>query len=112
MKYISLLLVFSLFLIGCESHTYDDISGFSTTPNYNKHIKPIMENNCVSCHNPTYGQFPNLTNYDEVKDATLNGNVACRVDASCGAIMPQAGKMASPSILMIQYWKNTNCPEN
>jgi len=115
MKKILILSALAIALNGCDSHTYDDIIGYTDNPTYTQNIKPVMESNCVSCHQPSY-QGDNaglyLTNYAEVQDATMNGNVACRVDASCGNIMPVAGKMPAPIVKMIQVWKANGCPEN
>ena len=58
-----LLVVFSAFVISCESNTYEQISGVVTNPTYQAKVKGIMANNCTSCHNPTYDQSPYLESY-------------------------------------------------
>ncbi len=103
----------ALFFISCESATYQEVSVATTDPTYNAHIKPVIENNCVSCHNPDYGQEPYLLTYEAVKDETLNGDLLCRIDdQSCGSVMPTTGRMPQAKIDLIRYWKEDGCPEN
>ena len=99
-----LLVVFSAFGVSCESNTYEQISGVVANPTYNANVKGIMANNCTSCHNPDYDQSPYLQTYTDVKDACKNRNLLCRIDGSCGAIMPVAGKMPQASITIIKKW--------
>jgi hypothetical protein len=66
---------------------------------------------CTGCHSAG-GQFPNLTSYSLVKNATQNGTLLCRLDASCGNIMPQSGPLPQATITMINTWATNNFPEN
>jgi len=103
MKKIVLLMVASIaFLTSCESRTYEDISLAVSNPTYVANVKPVIDANCTGCHNG--GTFPSLTNYTEVKDATQNGRLLCRIDGSCGSIMPPSGQMPSGTISMINLW--------
>lgn len=102
-----------LIFISCESNTYEEISKSNidfvkdTNPTYDKNVSQIISSNCVSCHQPgTVNQFPYLRNYNEVKEAVANGDVLCRIEGSCGNIMPQSGKMPQQNIDIIKLWKD------
>ena len=101
---IILILTIGLTIISCESNTYEEISGVVANPTYTKNIQPIINSNCVSCHSAG-GNYPELTDYAKVKDQCINGLVLCRIDGtSCGAIMPQGGKMPQVTVDLIKKW--------
>ena len=108
----------STLLLSCESKTYDDVAVTTMTPTYNNDIKTIIDNNCVSCHKAG-GEDEGylLDTYDAVKLATqtdINNDgstVLCRIDASCGNVMPKSGKMEKSKIKLIQLWAKNNCPQ-
>ncbi|WP_269225816.1 hypothetical protein [Flavobacterium eburneipallidum] len=109
MKTIKLLLfVCTSFLVSCTSRTYEDISEqeVSTSPTYSANIEAVIKTNCTSCHS-VGGQFPALTTYAQVKDATQNGNLICRIDQTqaCGSVMPRSGAMPRQTIDMIILWQ-------
>jgi hypothetical protein len=82
---------------------------FNISLNYNN-IKPIVQANCVACHS-VGNQYPNLENFAEVKDAVMNGNLFCRIDSSCGPIMPPQGSLPKITIDMIKSWATANFPQ-
>jgi hypothetical protein len=108
MKTLKITLLISLalgsFLFSCESNTYDEIAGVVENPTYAANVKGIMEDKCNSCHNPEYGQEPYLQTYALVKDACENGSLLCKIDGTCGSIMPTEGKMPKARIAIIQNW--------
>ena len=108
---IVLVTICGLFLISCESTTIQDVSGVVTNPTYNANINGVMSAKCTGCH-AGGNQYPNLETYSEVKDASLNGNLLCRLDASCGNIMPQSGRLPQATINMITTWAALNYKEN
>ena len=108
---IVLLVMSVLFLVSCESTTVQDLSTVVVNPTYNANIKPIMTSKCTSCHGGG-GLNPNLTSYSLVKDACENGNLLCRLDATCGNIMPQSGRLPQATIDMINMWADLNYREN
>jgi hypothetical protein len=108
---IVLLAISGLFLVSCESTTVQDISAVVTDPTYIAHIAPVMAAKCTSCHS-NGDESPNLETYLEVKDAVQNGALLCRLDASCGRIMPQEGALPTATITMINNWAINNFPEN
>ncbi len=108
MKTLKITLIISclcgLFFVSCDSNTYEEIAGVVENPTYNANVKGIMEDKCNSCHNPDYGQEPYLQTYALVKDACENGTLLCKIDGSCGSIMPTSGKMPKARIDIIQNW--------
>jgi hypothetical protein len=97
-------LAVSSFLFSCDSNTYEEIAGVVDNPTYEANVRGIMEDKCNSCHNPDYGQEPYLQTYAMVRDACENGSLLCKIDGSCGAIMPTNGKMPKARIDIIENW--------
>jgi hypothetical protein len=107
-----ILAISSLFLVSCESNTIQDISAVITDPTYTSHIAPVMSAKCTSCH-AGGNEYPNLETYSEVKDATQNGALLCRLVGTCGGeIMPPQGSLPQATINMINTWATNNFPEN
>ena len=106
---IMLFFISLMVIISCESNTYSELELLSENPTYVANIKPLITENCISCH-ANGQQYPNLETYAEVKDACLNGNVICRIDTqSCGSVMPQSGKMPQSKINSIKLWISQGC---
>lgn len=111
-----------LFLIGisltaCTTDSVSDLTEPNSVENisYLNDIKPIIDNNCVSCHgNPTNFGAPNsLTTYENVKASVLNNliNRISRIEGSSGA-MPLGGpRLSQNEINTIIDWQNANFPE-
>jgi hypothetical protein len=112
MKKISILILLMsvLVFVSCDSSATQDISAVVENPTYNENIAPIMQSKCVSCHSGG-DQSPNLETYNEVKEATLNGTVICRIEDSCGEVMPPSGILPSAKIAMINNWVTDGCPQ-
>lgn len=106
---IFLILISVSFFASCESNTVQELSVVSTSPTYGTNIKPVVTASCIECHSSGY-QFPNLETYDQVVEATKNGNLLCRINGTCGSIMPASGKLPQATIDMIQLWKTNNYP--
>jgi hypothetical protein len=101
---IFLMLLCTVFIVSCESNTYNEISKQTGNPTYVADIEYIIEYNCTSCH---YGanQYPNMETYEGVKNACINVNLVCRIESeSCGERMPQGGKLPQPDIDLIKLW--------
>lgn len=95
----------------CESSTYEEISGEIANPTYTFSVKPIVANNCLSCHSLAGGQSPTMETYTQFREATETGNVICRIDdQSCGAVMPQSGRMPQVNISTIKKWAANGFP--
>ncbi len=61
----------SISVISCMNDTYEGLAGPpKTVVSYETDVKPIMQKNCVVCHNAADGieNDAPLTTYDEVKE--------------------------------------------
>jgi hypothetical protein len=112
LKIIIVVLIAGLIGFSCETQTYDEISGEEVAnPTYTTNVKPIIENNCLSCHSLAGGEIPTMETYSQVRDAAENGNMICRIDdQSCGAVMPQSGRMPQTRINTIKKWTANGFP--
>lgn len=99
------------FLVSCESSTVQDISVAVKNPTYNANVREVMTSKCTGCHS-NGNQFPNLQTYLEVKDAAEIGSLLCKLEATCGGIMPPEGSLPQATITMINKWATNNYPEN
>lgn len=93
----------------CDSTTYQNISAVVTDPTYSKNVQLVISAKCIGCHSGGK-YYPNLENYDQVKEATIGGNLLCRIKGECGEIMPTSGKMPQATIDMIQLWATNDYP--
>lgn len=109
MKKIKIILTLTLtgiIYLSCDSTTTQDLSPVVSNPTYTTNVAPIMNANCVSCHSGG-NQFPDLDTYDAVKsaaDGTNSNALLCRLDATCGAVMPPSGALPSATVNMIKLW--------
>ncbi|MGG5210823.1 hypothetical protein ACQWU4_18035 [Chryseobacterium sp. MIQD13] len=116
MKKIIYILAGLVFLISCESRTYEEIS--DNTPvieqvKYAKDIKPIIDANCIACHSPGgSASFQPWTSYDQVKNNI--DNILDRIQRSNGdpEKMPQGGSLSQTQINIFIKWKADGLAEN
>lgn len=99
--------------ISCESRTYEEISDntpVAATVKYTANIKPIMDANCLSCHDAT--SFKPLTNYSQVK-ANID-QIIDRIQRPNGdpQKMPQGSSLSQIQISTIVKWKTDGLLEN
>lgn len=105
--YLYLSIVITLLLTSCTSRTIQEIEPplpSGTTITYNANIHKIFEAKCTGCH-AGGSENPNLETFAEVKEATKNGQVICRINGNCGDVMPQSGKMSQQTIDLIELWR-------
>jgi uncharacterized membrane protein len=111
LKFIFILMITFYVGFSCDSSTYYQISGEVANPTYTSNVKPVIENNCLSCHSAAGAQYPIMETYVQLRDATEIGAVICRIDdQSCGAVMPQSGRMPQTSINTIKKWAANGYP--
>ena len=108
-KLILIVLVGCISFVSCESNTTQDLEAKVALPTYNNDISPVIAAKCTGCHSGG-NQYPDLDTYATFKEACANGNVLCRLDASCGNIMPQDGPLPQATIDMIKTWATNNYP--
>ncbi len=78
-------------------------------PSFSECVKPIIENNCVSCH--SYGGdagFLLLTDYDLIKLACEQNNLLNSIKTT----MPKSGLMPAENINIIEKWFLNGAPNN
>jgi hypothetical protein len=110
-KIIILILITCYVGSSCETSTYDEISGEVANPTYTANVKSIITSNCLGCHSNAAGQYPTMETFVQVRDATEYGKVICRIDdQSCGAVMPQSGRMPQTNINTIKKWAANGYP--
>ncbi|MGB0369468.1 MAG: c-type cytochrome domain-containing protein [Flavobacteriales bacterium] len=114
-----LVLLASAFFSGCDvceecenpiiDTIYDTIYVNPPLPDtitYNGHIAAITNNYCITCHG---GTVPSagfaLETFNQVKDATQNGNVITRINDADGP-MPPSGLISAADRALIQEWAN------
>lgn len=108
--------VFILSIVLFSSCTSDSTSDLleevdTTQVRYSTHIKPIIDNNCLSCHSsPPVNYAPMaLTTYDAVKTYVQNGTLVDRISRNQGEseMMPLGGtRLPQQSIDLIVEWGN------
>jgi hypothetical protein len=100
-----------LFCISCSNNSEDDLIEpiVLNTTKYTQNVKPIIDNNCISCHGatPSNGAPMSLVTYAQVKDAVQNRGLLDRISKSQGApgMMPSQGaRLPQPIIDLIVDW--------
>lgn len=109
-------------LPSCYYDVEQELYGTSSSSNcdsikgvYNLEIKPLIENQCQSCHNNGFMQGGiNLEGYENTKSVTLNGKLLQSIKHETGiSPMPQgAPKLNNCDILKVSMWKNQGAPNN
>jgi hypothetical protein len=101
----------SFLLLSCTNDSTRDLIAvdLNETITYNEHIKPIIDANCISCHNqpPINGAPMSLLTYQEVKLATQEMELISRVSLPEGnsLLMPVGGpRLPQPLIDVLEKW--------
>ncbi|HEX4374323.1 MAG TPA: hypothetical protein VHZ50_13565 [Puia sp.] len=110
------------FLIACTKQNEQALINQSgvlpcdtTNMSYANDITPILENNCVSCHNTTQSNDGViLTDYNDVLTQVNNGNLVNVIEHNPGyPEMPQGlPQLPSCTINKIVAWVNRGAPNN
>lgn len=101
----------TLIIVGCSSSTFEEIGEETIIEGpvtFNANVKAIIDENCVSCHNPTgVASFRPYTTYEDVRNAVLETNLLERIQLQNGDpdIMPQTGRMPQNKIDVILQWE-------
>lgn len=102
-KYLkSLILIISCVIASsCENYVEDDFQSLEQDcdPNtsFVNQIKPIIDNNCISCHNGN--QFPDLRTYSGVSN-----NAEIVKEQVVNRTMPIGGSLTNEEIDLITCW--------
>lgn len=105
--------------VSCEYHSTDDLvmpveSGDAVR--YATNVRPIIENNCYTCHGPTpiMGAPMSLTSYALLRQAVEERGLIGRISLPDGHadLMPLGGpRLPQPSIDRIVKWQQDGFPE-
>lgn len=105
------LTVGGMLLVACTNDSPDDLLGeeITGTVTYVVNVKPIITNNCLSCHTapPVNGAPMQLTTYEDVKNAVLNRGLINRISRQNGenGLMPLGGpRMPQHNIDVLNQW--------
>jgi hypothetical protein len=112
----------SFFVISCtkqDEQALIDQSGIppcdTSNMSYSTDIVPILENNCVSCHNPVQNNLGViLTNYSDVLTQVNNGHLVNVIEHNPGYPQMPFGLPQLPSCTIneIVDWVNRGAPNN
>lgn len=90
--------------------------GKPAAPTYTKSVKPILDKNCISCHQGDWAQGGlKLDSAEGIKKGSKSGQVVVakssgksllfqRVNGDKGRIMPPAGKLKEADLKIIKAW--------
>ena len=93
---ISILLI-TLFL-SCKNNV-EEVYDCAEVISYTQTIRPIIDNNCMECHNGEDNSIPNWTTYQEIK------SYASKIqELTFERIMPKEGSLTSNEIETIYCW--------
>jgi mono/diheme cytochrome c family protein len=116
MKKLIYLLPVLIFMVSCDSRTYEEISDKTPVPDqvrYAVEIKPIVDANCIGCHAPGgSASYKPLTNYNEVK---INiASILDRIQRPNGdpQKMPKGGSLSPTQIAIFIKWNTDGLIEN
>lgn len=110
-----MILFLSILFVSCSSSSDEPTPTpppNNQTTTYNGHVKTIIDNNCVSCHDASTPEagLP-LTTYSQVKSAVLNNGLISRINNTSNP-MPQTGLMSQTNRSTIADWQADGLLEN
>ena len=115
MKKVTFISLTFISLVSCTNHSEDDLTEpiILGTTRYTTDVKPIIDNNCISCHadTPQFGAPMPLTTLEAVKEAIINRNLIGKISRPDGApgLMPYGGpRLPQNSIDKIVDWRDSN----
>lgn len=82
------------------------------TVTFTKHILPIFNSECTSCHSTSGGQSPDLSDYNLIKTQVDGGRIKARMIDGSPSFMPTAGRLPDNQINLIQCWLDAGAPNN
>ena len=98
-----------------ESELYPNLECDSTHVTFSGRIKPLIENQCESCHSgtsPSGGLL--LAGHEAISDAALAGSLLARISLEEGnpLLMPPSGALGACDIAAISQWIDDGAPAN
>ena len=109
-------LLLGITMASCESSTYDEVSNGEVPTEkitYTKHVKPIMEAKCTSCHSTGGSESSRPLNTYQQVSGSIN-QIIDRIQRPAGdpLRMPQGGTMSATDIATIVKWKEDGLLQN
>jgi hypothetical protein len=112
MKKLNLILLAVMTIIySCSNDSTNDlVSPVPDNISYSKDVKPIVDANCIPCHNnpPVNGAPMSLLTKLQIQDAIVNRGLIDRISRDQGApgMMPNGGtRLPQNSIDIIKKWQ-------
>ncbi|MBR9915042.1 MAG: hypothetical protein GYB32_09500 [Algicola sp.] len=112
MKNILVLIIIGMIGQACTNASEDDLIDATPLPTsitYEAHVKPIIDNNCISCHNdpPVNGAPMALTAYEDVKNAIETRGLIERISSEDQSfLMPFGGPRLPQNLIdLVVQWE-------
>jgi uncharacterized membrane protein len=77
------------------------------TVTYSLSVKPIIDANCIQCHNASVGQFPNLDSY-----SVTSARASSILEQVESRRMPIGATLTTAEIAAIKCWVNSGALNN
>ena len=112
-----LIFLFGIVLLtSCSNNSTSDLldTTYVENPTYTNNIKPIIDHNCIQCHNsPPVNSAPmQLTTYSDVKESVQNGTIIDRISRNDITLMPlNRPRLPQPTIDLIIRWRDQGFQE-
>jgi len=114
-----IIIISCLTIFNCANDSENDLINsdpLPTTVNYTYHVKPIIDNNCISCHSspPINGATISLMTYADVKSAVLNNHLIDKINGTgSGSQMPLGGQKLPQNLIdIITKWETDGFIQN
>jgi hypothetical protein len=115
LKFILLILPFSIVLMNCNSTKKGaEYTTVEKKLSYNKDIKPIIENSCAPCHIPPQGKKEPLENYAHVKENIASIIERVKLPQEDRKFMPPRNKKPALNdslVAVLVKWQQQDMPE-
>jgi hypothetical protein len=115
LKLTLLIIPFSIVLINCNSTKKGtEYTAVEKKLNYNKDIKPIIENSCTPCHFPSQGKKEPLESYTHVKKNIASIIERVKLPQEDRKFMPPKNKKPALNdslVAVLVKWQQQDMPE-
>jgi len=84
-----------------------------SSPSFTDCVEPIFIEHCWVCHFPSNPNgILSLSNYEEIRNQVLNGNVIESIKREVGFMPKNGERLTVEEILIIENWKENGAPNN
>lgn len=94
--------------ISCEYNVEEEVTSFICSPDlsFSVTIKPIIDNNCIQCHDGSYHP------YDFRVFSVVENNASMIKQLTQNRVMPKEGSLTQEEIEQIACWVDNGAPNN